>query len=236
MAITDVPAFAHLTDADIESLAVELDTIRQDIEDSRGERDCALHPPHDRRSACPRGSRPADAGRGLEALGMVGRHRDVGRLQDHREHGDRPQRHARPVGLDERSRDSLLDVGVGHERVVQALALHPQLHAPQVHQHPRHGRRRGLRRHPGHPRPALEAVQSLRQPAVQHAARHWLRVGCRLAAPGARQDLQGPRRPCGHDEAGARVRSEGRQPGLQGLRRLSGGDLTVPRCHASSPR
>ena len=39
MAITDVPAFAHLTDADIENLAIELDAIRQDIEDSRGERD-----------------------------------------------------------------------------------------------------------------------------------------------------------------------------------------------------
>jgi fatty acid desaturase len=39
MAITDIPAFAHLTDADIENLAVELDAIRQDIEDSRGERD-----------------------------------------------------------------------------------------------------------------------------------------------------------------------------------------------------
>jgi linoleoyl-CoA desaturase len=39
MAITDVDAFAHLTDADIESLAVELDAIRADIEDSRGERD-----------------------------------------------------------------------------------------------------------------------------------------------------------------------------------------------------
>jgi linoleoyl-CoA desaturase len=39
MAITDVPAFAHLTDADIESLAVELDAIRQEIEDSRGEHD-----------------------------------------------------------------------------------------------------------------------------------------------------------------------------------------------------
>ncbi|KUI23862.1 stearoyl-CoA 9-desaturase [Mycobacterium sp. IS-1742] len=39
MAITDVPEFAHLTDADIESLGVELDTIRQDIEDSLGERD-----------------------------------------------------------------------------------------------------------------------------------------------------------------------------------------------------
>jgi linoleoyl-CoA desaturase len=39
MAITDVPAFAHLTEADIENLAVELDAIRVDIEDSRGERD-----------------------------------------------------------------------------------------------------------------------------------------------------------------------------------------------------
>ena len=39
MAISDVPAFAHLTDADIESLAGELNAIRLDIEDSRGERD-----------------------------------------------------------------------------------------------------------------------------------------------------------------------------------------------------
>src|SRR5271166_6714426 len=39
MAITDLDVFAHLTDADIENLAVELDAIRQDIEDSRGERD-----------------------------------------------------------------------------------------------------------------------------------------------------------------------------------------------------
>jgi NADPH-dependent stearoyl-CoA 9-desaturase len=39
MAITDVPAFAHLTDADIENLAVELDAIRLDIEDSLGDRD-----------------------------------------------------------------------------------------------------------------------------------------------------------------------------------------------------
>ncbi len=39
MAITDIPAFARLTDTDIESLAVELDAIRLDIEDSRGDRD-----------------------------------------------------------------------------------------------------------------------------------------------------------------------------------------------------
>ncbi len=39
MAITDVPVFAHLSDTDIENLAVELDTIRLNIEDSLGERD-----------------------------------------------------------------------------------------------------------------------------------------------------------------------------------------------------
>jgi NADPH-dependent stearoyl-CoA 9-desaturase len=39
MAITDVSAFAHLTDADIDNLAVELNAIRLDIEDSLGERD-----------------------------------------------------------------------------------------------------------------------------------------------------------------------------------------------------
>ncbi len=37
--------------------------------------------------------------------------------EDPREHGDRPQRDARPVGLDERSRDPLLDVGLGHRLV-----------------------------------------------------------------------------------------------------------------------
>ncbi|CAM4163249.1 Stearoyl-CoA 9-desaturase [Mycobacterium basiliense] len=39
MAITDVDVFAHLTDADIENLAIELGAIRQDVEDSLGERD-----------------------------------------------------------------------------------------------------------------------------------------------------------------------------------------------------
>ena len=39
MAITDVPAFTHLTETDIEALSQELDAIRRDIEESRGERD-----------------------------------------------------------------------------------------------------------------------------------------------------------------------------------------------------
>ncbi len=39
MAISDVSAFAHLTDTDVAALAVELDAIRIEIEDCRGERD-----------------------------------------------------------------------------------------------------------------------------------------------------------------------------------------------------
>lgn len=39
MAITDIEAFAHLTDADIDALATELDAIRTDVEESLGERD-----------------------------------------------------------------------------------------------------------------------------------------------------------------------------------------------------
>ncbi len=39
MAVSDVPVFAHLTEADIDNLGVELDAIRQDIEDSLGDSD-----------------------------------------------------------------------------------------------------------------------------------------------------------------------------------------------------
>ena len=39
MAITDIKAYAHLTPQDVEDLAAELDAIRADIEESRGERD-----------------------------------------------------------------------------------------------------------------------------------------------------------------------------------------------------
>ncbi|HEV7420662.1 MAG TPA: acyl-CoA desaturase [Mycobacterium sp.] len=39
MAITDIKQYAHLTEADIEELSRELDAIRADVEESRGERD-----------------------------------------------------------------------------------------------------------------------------------------------------------------------------------------------------
>jgi linoleoyl-CoA desaturase len=39
MAITDINAYAHLTDADVEALGNELDALRREIESDRGERD-----------------------------------------------------------------------------------------------------------------------------------------------------------------------------------------------------
>ena len=41
MAITDIAEYAHLSEADLESLKAELDAIRRDIETSRGEKDRA---------------------------------------------------------------------------------------------------------------------------------------------------------------------------------------------------
>ncbi|BBY95702.1 fatty acid desaturase [Mycobacterium gallinarum] len=41
MAIADVAAYAHLSDADVDALARELDAIRSDVEESLGERDAA---------------------------------------------------------------------------------------------------------------------------------------------------------------------------------------------------
>ena len=39
MAITDINEYAHLTDADVEALGVELDALRREIEADRGMRD-----------------------------------------------------------------------------------------------------------------------------------------------------------------------------------------------------
>jgi NADPH-dependent stearoyl-CoA 9-desaturase len=41
MAIADVAEYAHLSEADIEALAAELEAIRRDIEDARGQCDSA---------------------------------------------------------------------------------------------------------------------------------------------------------------------------------------------------
>ena len=59
MAIADIEAFTHLTDADVEALATELDAIRTDVEESLGDRDARyIH-------------RTIAAQRGLEVAGRV---------------------------------------------------------------------------------------------------------------------------------------------------------------------
>ncbi|MEI6254793.1 MAG: fatty acid desaturase [Mycobacteriaceae bacterium] len=59
MAISDIEAFTHLTDADIDALATELDAIRSDVEDALGDRDARYI------------RRTIAAQRGLEAAGRL---------------------------------------------------------------------------------------------------------------------------------------------------------------------
>ena len=104
---------AHLTPEDIEQLGIELDAIRQDILDDRGERDAAyIRKVVDVQRKLELGSRAVLLGSALPAAVGARHRRPVGR-QDPREHGDRPQRHARPVGLDARPEDPLDHLGVG---------------------------------------------------------------------------------------------------------------------------
>ena len=160
MAITDVPEFAHLTEADIENLASSSTrsarTLKTPVVSATRATSAGPSPLN-----APRGRRPAMLAASSRRSAWWGGPRS-GRGQDHREHGDRPQRHARPVGLDERSRNSLPT----WEWDMSGASKHwrdAQLHAPQVHQHPRHGRRCGLRHAAGDPRRTVEAVQP-RQP------------------------------------------------------------------------
>ena len=104
---------AHLTPADVESIGRDLDTIRQSVIDNRGARDAAYI------------RRVIDSQRKLEMAGrallLAGRYRPAWVLgtacltlvQGAREHGDRAQRHARPVGLDAGPEDPLEHLGVG---------------------------------------------------------------------------------------------------------------------------
>ena len=80
-----------------------------------------------RRSAQLRGRRPRAV---LPAAGLAARRRRAERLQDPRQHGDRPQRHARPVRLDGRPRPELADVRVGHRlpRASSGSTRHNYIH------------------------------------------------------------------------------------------------------------
>ena len=150
----------------------------------------ALHPLDDQAAPPARARRPRAAARLALQAAVARRHGRAVAGEDPREHGDRPQRHARPVGLDERPRHQLPELGLGHRLPGRRVAALPQLRAPHVHQHPRQGPRPGLRDHAHRPAPAL-APGLPAAAALQPAADGLLRVGRRAARPQLRRD---PRR------------------------------------------
>ena len=123
MAIADVAQYAHLSETEMAALGAELDTIRRDIEESRGARDAT----YIRRTIAFQRTLEAAARLLIAASrsqGGVDRgDGGAGLRQMRREHGNRPQRGPRPVGLDERPRNPFHHLGMGHGRLVVAMAL-----------------------------------------------------------------------------------------------------------------
>jgi fatty acid desaturase len=163
-AIADVAEFAHLSDADLEALAVELEAIRWDVEDSRGETDRA----YIRRTIALQRfldvaarlviavSTSSKVGwvLGTTALAVAKSIENM-ELGHNIGHGQ--------MGLDERPRDPLEHLGVGHGGCLVAVAVFPQLPPPCLHQRHRRGRRPGVRCLASQPRSAL-AAENLLQP------------------------------------------------------------------------
>ena len=87
-----------------------MDAIRQRVVADLGEEDATYIRKVVKASAASR----SPAGAVLRPAGLAARRRRALRVEDPRQHGDRPQRHARPVRLDGRPRPELADVRVGH--------------------------------------------------------------------------------------------------------------------------
>ncbi len=145
-----------------------------------------VHPQGHRRAAQARADQPRGAAVLAVPAGLARRHRGPLGRQDPREHGDRPQRHARPVGLDARPEDPLDHLGVGQRVAVGAVEALAQRAAPHLHQRDRQGQRPRLRHHARRRGPAL--VPALPGPAaVELHQRLLLRVRHRRLRPRARQ-------------------------------------------------
>ena len=192
----------------------------QDVLDSRGAARRGVHPPGHPRAAQPRARQPGrPAASPAAAAGLAARHRRSGAGQDPRQHGDRAQRPARPVGLDARPEDPLLHLGVGPRGAGGAVEALAQRAAPRLHQHPRQGQRPRLR-HPARRRgPAVEAAAP-RPAAVERDQRLHLRVRHRDVRPRAGRDAAREARlhPGAQGTGCARTLRKVRQQAHQGLR------------------
>ena len=140
-----------------------------------GERDAATSQ-HDRDAPPARRARPGAAARlALKPAWLAGTATLVAG-QDPREHGDRPQRHARPVGLDERPDINSSTWDWDTASTARGLEALPQLRAPHLHEHPRQGQGPRLRDHADRPAPevapGLPAAAAL-QPACWRRFFEW---------------------------------------------------------------
>ena len=106
----------RLTDEQIEALGREFDELHEEVKADLGDRDAAYIRGDHRAAPAARADRPRGAARRAPQARLGGRDGDALAGQDPREHGDRPQRPARPVGLDERPGDQLARPGTGTPR------------------------------------------------------------------------------------------------------------------------
>ncbi|CAA9286946.1 MAG: Linoleoyl-CoA desaturase, partial [uncultured Corynebacteriales bacterium] len=190
-----------------------------------------LHPAGHRGPAGAGAVQPAGPARVDVPAGLAGRHdRPVDR-QDPGEHGDRPQRHARPVGLDARPGDPLHHLGVGQRHPGRAVEAQPQRAAPRVHERAGQGQRPRLRDHAGRRGPALGAGVPAAA-AVERAERDLLPVRHRRVRPRGRQVPQGPRPEGPLPPAGQEGAAQGAQAGHP---RLPGAPAAVRALRAAHP-
>ena len=180
MAIADVAEYAHLSAADVEALAAELDTIRVDIEDSLGtndrayiQRTIALQRTLDLVARLVIGASRSRTGWVLGTLALAAaksiENMELGHNIGHGQWDwmNDPEIHSTTWEWDM----------AGPSVTMEVL---PQLPSSHVHQRRRRRRRLRVRRSAGHPRPTVEAQQPAAAAATSVVSGHF-RMGYRTA-------------------------------------------------------
>ena len=230
-AITKKPEnpIAHLTPEDIEQLGVELDAIRQDILDDRGEADAAyIRRVINVQRTLELGSRAVLLARRFPPAWVVGTAGlSVAKILENMEIGHNVLHGQWDWMRDPKIHSTTWEWDMATPgRAVEALA---QRAAPHLHEHRRQGQRPRLRHHARRRGPALAPVLP-RPAAVELHQRLLLRVRHRGLRPRARRDHQARSRP---RTPSSRRRLEERadqdpQAGHQGLRRPPGAVAARP--------
>ena len=184
-------AEAHgLTADQLDALEQEFEALRAGVGGPARSRRRGLHPAADTDTAVGRSGRAGVPVPRLPPPVLVGRRGRTVPLEDPRQHGDRPQRPARPVRLDEGPRPLLDQVRMGFVVSGQGLAALPQLSPPHLYQHHREGPGPRVRRHQDQWGVGLVACQP-RQPPVCTRPGPYLRLGHHVPRCRSRTRAQG---------------------------------------------